>query len=363
MKCVLCEEGEASACIKVCLDCIRQRWEEARSFAEEAHRKVALRYDLPYPPPQDKAGVRCGLCSIDCKIGPGKRGFCGLTKNEGGKLVRLAGTPEKGVVSCYHDLHPTNCVASWACGATGVGYPTYSVLPSREYGYKSLAIFYGSCTFRCLYCQNFSWFSMARDVSPVMSSQEVASWVDELTTCICFFGGCMPPQILHAIEVSRLARERKEGILRVCSETNGTENPKLLKRFAEISLEAGGGIKFDLKAWSEELNIALSGITNKHSFKNFQLLGEMHKDRPEVPFLRASTLLVPNYVDEQEVKQIAQFIASIDVEIPYSLLAFFPHFEMGDAGFTRKDFALRCKKLAEQVGLKKVRIGNPWLLR
>jgi hypothetical protein len=34
-------------------------------------------------------------------------------------------------------------------------------------------------------------------------------------------------------------------------------NSKLAEEAAEIALKSGGNIKFDLKAWNEELNIAL----------------------------------------------------------------------------------------------------------
>ena len=91
-------------------------------------------------------------------------------------------------------------------------------------------------------------------------------------------------------------------------------------------------------------------------------MGKYHKKRPEVPFIRASTLLVPGYVDQEEVKKIAEYLAEIDPTIPYSLLAFVPHFEMKDLPYTSRELALKCKEIAEKSGLEKVRIGNQWLL-
>ncbi|WP_255336896.1 hypothetical protein [Methanosarcina sp. KYL-1] len=52
----------------------------------------------------------------------------------------------------------------------------------------------------------------------------------------------------------------------------------------------------------------------------------------------------------------------MDEEVPYSLLAFYPHFEMRDLPRTRREDALRFKKVAEEAGLKRVRIGNVHLL-
>ena len=85
------------------------------------------------------------------------------------------------------------------------------------------------------------------------------------------------------------------------------------------------------------------------------------KERPP-PFLIASTLLVPGYVDETEVSGIAQFIAGLDPEIPYSLLAFYPQFYLHDLPTTSRTHALRCKEAAEMAGLINVHVGNLHLL-
>jgi pyruvate formate lyase activating enzyme len=79
--------------------------------------------------------------------------------------------------------------------------------------------------------------------------------------------------------------------------------------------------------------------------------------------LIASTLLVPGYIDGAEIKFIARFIASISPDIPYSLLAFHPHFYMSDMPLTPKSMATKCLKSAREAGLKTVRIGNLHLLR
>ena len=83
---------------------------------------------------------------------------------------------------------------------------------------------------------------------------------------------------------------------------------------------------------------------------------------PDPPFLLASTLLVPGYVDEREVEAIAGFIAGLNPEIPYSLLAFYPHFYLHDLPTTSRRHAIRCKEVAERKGLRRVHIGNVHLL-
>lgn len=137
----------------------------------------------------------------------------------------------------------------------------------------------------------------------------------------------------------------------------------LLKGMAEIAFKSGGCIKFDLKAWSEPVHIALCGVGNKRTIRNFKYLGRWVGRRPDPPFLIASTLLIPGYIDEDEIRGISRLIASVSPEIPYALLAFHPQFHFGDLPTTARSHALRCKEIAQEEGLKRVRIGNAHLLR
>lgn len=278
---------------------------------------------------------------------------------------KLSGaSAKKGNVSWYHDPLPTNCVADWVCpGGTGAGYPDFAYRPGPEHGYKNLAVFYQACSFDCLFCQNWHYRIAASKhnwVNPI----ELADAIDDSTSCICYFGGDPTPQIPHALRASRLAINRhKKRILRICWETNGSMQPALLKQAAKLSLESGGCIKFDLKAWNDDLHIALCGISNKRTLENFRILADYTNIRTTPPFLIASTLLVPGYIDEQEVWDIAKFIASLDPNIPYALLAFHPNFLMTDLPITSVQHAEQCLKAAKETGLRSVRLGNIHLLR
>ena len=364
--CKVCgKESEfISSFLGVCLDCILKS-KEGVKIALEAHKRSRKKFGLPERIPKSKDGISCTICGNECKIGNGEKGFCGLVENINGKLVRYAGTPEKGLCEFYYDPHVTNCVASWVCPAgTGMGYPKYAYRKGPEYGFFNLAVFYGTCNFNCLFCQNWHFRENLKSLKPIISAKKLAGMVNEKVSCICFFGGDPGPQILHAIETARIALKNNKGrILRVCLETNGNMNKNLLKKFAKLSLESGGVIKFDLKCFDEKLNIALTGVSNKVSLKNFRILAKFHKKRKEVPFLHASTLLVPGYVDEGQVEKIAKFIASLDPSIPYSLLAFYPTFFMEDLPFTSYKFAQECYKIAKEAGLERVRVGNIHLLK
>jgi pyruvate formate lyase activating enzyme len=335
---------------------------DAAPFIKESHRKSRKPFNLPEEPPRASDGLPCNICVNECRIPEGGMGYCGLRRNEGGRLKGVSVSEAK--LSWYHDPLPTNCVADWVCaGGRGAGYPEYAYKPGPEYGYKNLAVFFHACSFNCLYCQN--WPFREETLKPQKRTvEELAFAVDKWTSCICFFGGDPSPQLPFAIKASRLALERCKGrILRICWETNGSMNKGLLREMITLSLETGGCIKFDLKAWNENIHIALTGLSNKRTLENFRTVGEMVDFRPSPPLLVASTLLVPEYIDEDEIRGIAGFIADINPDIPYSLLAFYPHFYMSDMPLITKRMAETCLRVAREEGLKNVRIGNPHLLR
>jgi len=347
----------------VCRDCILHRFQDCEKHIGDAHRK---RVDFGLPPelPRDTAGKECRLCANYCRIGEGEFGYCGVRENRDGKVRQWMNS---GSVSWYFDSLPTNCVADWVCpGGTGGGYPTYSYTNGPEYGYKNLAVFYEACNFDCLFCQNWHFRLQSRG-GELHSAKELANSVDHRTSCICFFGGDPTPQLPHALRASKLAMKEASDsptprILRICWETNGGMHPSLAKKMMELSLKTGGCVKFDLKAMSERINIALCGVSNRATLENFRMLSSFFERRPEPPPLVASTLLVPGYVDEEEVEAIAGFIARLNPEIPYSLLAFNPHFLMPDLPSTSRKHAERAREAALSQGLMRVKVGNLQLL-
>ncbi len=368
-KCVVCGSSSETISSKlgVCKRCIINKPEEALEVTDRVHAESRAIFTLPPKPPRSEGGVRCGFCANNCVIPEGEKGYCGLVFNEGGKLVRVAGTPDRGLLEWYYDPLPTNCVAWWFCaGCTGAGYPKYAYKQTAEYGYSNLAVFMTACSFDCLFCQNWHFRRSTAALSPVVSAEELASKATPRVSCICWFGGDPSPQMPYALRVSRLAYERAkdEGrIMRICWETNGYMAKRFADEAAQLSLESGGTFKFDLKAWSEPLSIALCGVSNKPVLKNFERIAKSYFSARDVPWVvTASTLLVPGYVDAEEVGKIAELIASIDERIPYTLLAFYPQYVMNDLPTTSKKQAQECRESAERAGLKNIRIGNIHLL-
>jgi pyruvate formate lyase activating enzyme len=163
----------------------------------------------------------------------------------------------------------------------------------------------------------------------------------------------------HALASARLLAKRG---VRVCWETNGTMHPKLLDTALKYSLQTGGCIKFDLKAWDEQVHIALTSISNRRTLENFARAAQRAVEQSAPPLVLASTLLVPGYVEAAEVRKIAAFIASINPDIPYTLLAFAPNFYLSNLPFTSSQQAREAEAAAREAGLTKVRLGNRHLL-
>jgi pyruvate formate lyase activating enzyme len=347
--------------IGFCAHCIRGHFDQVWPQIAKVHAESRAAYGLPKKPPRDSKGKACNICVNRCRIGEGQVGFCGLRQVQGDKVK--GGRPHEGNLSFYHDPLPTNCVAGFVCpGGTGCGFPRYAHKKGPEHGYANLAVFYQACSFNCLYCQNHHFkeeiFSSKR-----IHAKELAAAADHKTSCICYFGGDPGPQVLHALKTAKLARKKKDDeILRICWETNGSMNQRYLDMMAQIAMESGGSIKVDLKAWDEGLHQALCGVTNKKTLANFEALSTWIASRPAPPFLIASTLLVPGYVDEREVACVARFISALDPHIPYSLLGFYPRFFLNDLPVTSRSHAARCEAVAREAGLRQVQIGNAHLL-
>lgn len=351
-----------SDALRFCADCIRSHFEELSAELRSIHEACRKVYGFPGQPPRAAAGITCTQCFHRCSIPEGGRGYCGIRRAENGKL--RGGRPQDGNLTFYHDPLPTNCVADFVCpGGTSCGYPEYSVTPQPEYGYRNLAVFYHACSFNCLYCQNahFKEYTFA----PIsMTAEELAAAADERTSCICYFGGDPTPQIQHALKASRIAvKNAGERIMRICWETNGAAERPFLKQMLDLSLKSGGCIKFDIKAWDKGIHYALCGVPNDQTLSNVEYVSTVLAQRPDPPLMIASTLLVPGYVDEPEVSRIAAFLARLNPNIPYRLLAFHPHFWLRDLPTTSQGHAQRCRDAAEKAGLKTVSVGNIHLLR
>ena len=375
-RCRLCgrESPLVSSKLGVCRKCLVERPVEALRIARRAHVEWRRLHGLPPAPPRARDGLPCRICVNECRIPRGGRGYCGIWVNRGGVLEPLAGRRRLAVYT-YLDPLPTNCVATPVCPATGHGYPVYTDRPGPEYGYYNLAVFLAGCPLDCLFCQNWEHKTMIsggvlepRYVATVEDLVERA--LDPRIRCVSFFGGDPTPHLPMLIEASRKileeAEKRGQRFKRICWETDGLAHPSLVKAMADLSLRSGGIVKIDWKAWTPSVYEALTGVDGARAVErlkeNTRLLARLAGERREPPLLVVSVLLVPGYVTPGEVEKIASYLASLDPSTPMVLLAFHPDHLMKDLPPTSRDHALKALRAARRAGIRRVFLGNEWLL-
>jgi pyruvate formate lyase activating enzyme len=360
--------------LQICRDCvINHNWHLVKSHIHSVHKKVRQLEELPEAPPDatdSNIKLKCNFCVNECILSENDVSYCGLRniqKNKEGILPYPS--KNNAYIHGYIDSNPTNCCNSWFCPAgSSNGYPQYSVKEGPEYGTYSYAAFFYGCSFNCLFCQNWSHKHFSKrnlfDVE-TLANQIVKN---RKITCLCYFGGTPEPQMPFSINLAETILEKikdagQNRIFRVCWEWNGSGRRDLVEKCMQIATKTGGNIKFDLKSFHEKLNLALCGVSNSNTLENFKFLAENYfgKRGKEMPEISACTLMVPGYVNHEEVELIAKFISDINLEIPYSLLVFHGDYQMNDLAITPKKQAEKCLKVAKSY-LKNVNLGNKFLL-
>ena len=133
-------------------------------------------------------------------------------------------------------------------------------------------------------------------------------------------------------------------------------------KWAGQALRTNGCIKIDFKTYSDKLNQALCGTSNKNTLENIRLVARLMEKRTKPPLLIVSTLLIPGYIDEHELMAMAKFLSGIDKNIPWSFLGFSPHFLFSDLPQTSRRHADMALRIAQTHGVARTRIGNTHLL-
>ncbi len=360
--------------LSICRRCILDYdWNLVKKQIFLVHKQVRSLVDLPKRPPKAERPnikLKCNLCINECALANNDVSYCGLRNIQ----LRNSGqlpypSKSKGYIHGYTDPNPTNCCNSWFCPAgTSFGYPEYSNYEGPEFDTYSYAAFLYGCSYNCLSCQNSSHklfskrnlFDAETLVNQIVKNKKI--------TCLCYFGGTPEVQLPFSINLAELILEKiekedKKRKFRICWEWNGSGRQDLVEKCMKIALKSGGNIKFDLKSFNEKLNLAMCGVSNSRTLENFKFLaknyfGTRGKDMPE---LSGCTLMIPGYVNHEEVEVIARFISDINPNIPYSLLVFHGDYQMRDLPITPRKQAEKCLKVAKEY-LKNVHLGNKFLL-
>ena len=268
--------------------------------------------------------LECRLCPHNCNISDGDSGICSIRKNNNMNLE----LPFKGILSAIN-IDPIE------------KKPLYQFYP----GSQILSLGFYGCNFHCPFCQNYSIsqvFHTNNNKSYISPSEIVQIAVDKGIPSIAYTYSEPVIHFEYVMDCAVLAH--KKGLKNVLV-TNGFLNPEPAK---ELLLEMDA-VNVDLKAFTNEFYHELGGRIEP--VKTFIKLAS------ELTHLEVTTLIIPGKNDsEKEIMSIANFIASIDSNIPLHLSAYYPVFKY-EISTTPKDTILElCDKVSRI--LKYVYPGN-----
>ena len=165
---------------------------------------------------------------------------------------------------------------------------------------------------------------------------------------VAFTGGDLTCQTEFYAECARLIKSQTK--LWVLIETNGYGlTPQNLDHLKKSGVD---GFWLDIKAFEPENHRWLTGCANDHIL---ELPEEMIK-RGFV--LEVLSLYIPNLVETDELRNIAQILKAVDPHIPFTILAFFPEHQMKDFSSPTVLQMVDAYQTVRSVGLKNVRLGN-----
>jgi len=275
--------------------------------------------------------VVCQLCAHRCRIAPSKWGVCGVRENRAGKLV----THAYGEVIAAH-VDPIE------------KKPFYHFLP----GTTSFSIATVGCNFRCPFCQNWEISQASKkdasggrdfkllpeDIVREASERGCRSISYTYTEPTIFFE--------YAYDTAKLA---KQAGLSNNFVTNGFMTAEALETIRPY-LDAAN---VDLKAFREETYKKVCKARLQPVLDSIRLM------RTFKIWVEITTLVVPGLNDgEDELRDIARFIAGVDRDIPWHLSRFHPDYEYTDAQPTPIATLRKASEIGQKEGLRYIYIGN-----
>ncbi len=166
---------------------------------------------------------------------------------------------------------------------------------------------------------------------------------------IAFTGGDLMCQPDFYAQSAKLIKELRENVW-VLLETNGYGlTPHNLDIFQQAGIDA---FWLDIKAYDEDGHRRLTGVSNARILT----LPEELKERGFI--FEVLSLYIPGWVEADQIGKIATTLASVDAEIPFTILAFFPEYQMQDVPAPTMWQMIDAYHAAKDAGLRNIKLGN-----
>jgi pyruvate formate lyase activating enzyme len=277
----------------------------------------------------DKNKVRCFLCAHHCLIKNGKRGICAVRENKDGTLYSLV----------YGKLIAMNIDPIEK-------KPLFHFQP----GSTSFSIATIGCNFQCDHCQNFQISQYPRLHDNIVGEEATPESIVQAAQrngCSNISYTYTEPTIFFefAYDCARVAHEK--GIKNVFV-SNGYTSAEATRVIAPYLDGNNIDLKGDEDFYKNLVSAKLGPV--KETIRLMKELGV---------WVEVTTLIIPDYNDsEEQLRDIAEFIKSVDVSIPWHVTQFYPTHKLIDKPRTPVKTLRRARDIGFQTGLKYVYEGN-----
>ncbi len=278
--------------------------------------------------------VECYLCPVGCELKEGQVGSCGVRVNHGGKLYTYT---YGSLISAAIDPVEKK--------------PLFHFYP----GHKTLTIATPGCNLHCKGCQNWEISQVPKGEVFKNRFYEETMVPPELIVEKALEEGCesisysySDPTIFaeYMIDVAKLAKEKG---LKNIMVTAGYINPEPLEEIDRFM----DAYSIDIKFFSDE------------SYRRYSK-GRLQPVLDTIKFVfgkgkwvELTTLIVPRYLDEKQIRGIAEWIAEeLATWVPWHLSRFFPYYKATDLPPTPVDDLEKAYRIGKEAGLLYVYVGN-----
>lgn len=279
----------------------------------------------------DDGKILCQACAHACKLQEGEYGICGVRVVEDGELKLTV----YGIAAAMN-IDPVE------------KKPMFHFMPqSSVFSFGTVG-----CNFSCTFCQNYEISQYAKEHGHRVVGREL---LPQQAVELALENGCSSiaytynePIVFfeYTYDTAKLAHEKG---LKNIYVTSGYETRKAIDLLAPYV----DGMNIDIKSFSDEFYKEICGARLKPVLEAVKYAHE------KGIWVEITTLLIPGKNDsDEEMREIAKFIASVNPSMPWHLSAFHPMYKMMDVPCTPESTLLRAYKIGQEEGLKYVYIGN-----
>lgn len=273
--------------------------------------------------------IQCTLCPIFCVIPDGEAGMCRVRVNRGRKLYTMVyGQP------CSVAFHPME------------QGPIFHAFP----GSQCLGLATAGCNLRCKYCQNWqmSQFSAEETDNYDLPPERVVRLAHE-KRCKAIIFAYTDPVVFYEYALDTAKAARAEGLKTVLVTAGYVDVQPLMDLCEYMDV-----IRIDLKSFSEKFYKDVVGGTLQPVLKAIKAVHD------HGTWLEIVDPIVTGFNDDpEEIREMCEWMMeNVGPDVPLHFLKFFPAYKMRNLPPTPEEVLSRCRKIAMDVGINYVYVGN-----